>query len=107
MTTIFAECEVSLSRFLLMHILYCWSNRPILCGNFIEFDEKKCLYSKSFRFYKHFDLSEKNMGCLVYPKLFVSIVSQCRQDSEVQNRTIFRDKGASFVNCMTETPGAL
>ena len=47
-----------------MHILYCWSDRPILCGNVIEFDGKKCLYSRSFRFYKHFDVSEKNMGCL-------------------------------------------
>ena len=55
-----------------MHILYCWSGRPILCGNFIEFDEKKYLYFKSFRFYKHFDLREKNMGCLAHPKLFVA-----------------------------------
>ena len=38
----------------------------------IEFDEKKCLYSMSFRFYKHFDLSEKNVECLVHPKLFVA-----------------------------------
>ena len=71
---IVAECEVSFSRFLLMHtcILYCWSDRPILCGNFIEFDEKKCLYSKSFRFNKHLDLSEKNIGCLAHPKIFVA-----------------------------------
>ena len=54
-----------------MHILYCWSDRPVLCRNFIEFGEKKCLYSKSFRFYKHFDLREKNMGCLAHPKIFV------------------------------------
>ena len=51
-----------------MHILYCWSDRPNPCGNFIEFDGKKCLYSRSFRFYKHFDVSEKNMGCLVHQK---------------------------------------
>ena len=67
-TAIFAEWEVSLSRFLLMHTLYCWSDRPILCGNVIEFDRKKCLYSKSFRFYKHFDVSEKNMVCLAHQK---------------------------------------
>ena len=64
----FAECEVSLSRFLLRHRLYYWSDRPILCGNLIEFDGKKCLYSRSFRFYKHFDVSEKNMGCLAHQK---------------------------------------
>ena len=46
-----------------MHILYCWSDRPILCGHVIEFD---C--SRSFRFYKHFDVSEKNMGCLAHQK---------------------------------------
>ena len=51
-----------------MHILYCWSDRPILCGNVIEFDGKKCLYSRSFRFYKHFDVSEKNTGCLAQKK---------------------------------------
>ena len=68
-TAIFAECEVSLSRFLLMHRLYCLSDyRPILCGNLIEFDGKKCLYSRSFRFYKHFDVSEKNMGCIAHQK---------------------------------------
>ena len=97
----FAECEVSLSRFLFWHRLYYWSDRPILCGNLIEFDGMKCLYSKSFRFYKHFDVSEKNMGCLAHRKhvccIFI-IYSQCRQDSEVQNRMIFRDKEASFVN---------
>ena len=70
-TTIFAECEVSLYRFLLKHRLYCWSDRPILCGNLIEFDGKKCLYSRSFRFYKHFDVSEKNMGCLAHQKIFL------------------------------------
>ena len=106
---IFAECEVSLSRFLLRHRLYYWSDRPVLCGNLIEFDGKKCIYSRSFRFYKHFDVSEKNMGCLAHQKyvccIFI-IYSQCRQDSEVQNRMIFRDKEASFVNSVTETPGA-
>ena len=52
-----------------MHLLYCWSDRPILCGNLIEFDGKKCLYSRSIRFYKHFDVSEKNMGCLAHQKI--------------------------------------
>ena len=69
----------------------------------IEFDGKKCLYSRSFRSYKHFDVGEKNMGCLAHQKYVccISIIySQCRQDSEVQNRMIFRDKEASFV---TET----
>ena len=54
-TGILAECEVSLYRFLLMHRLFCWSDSHILCGNLIEFDGKKCLFSRSFRFYKHFD----------------------------------------------------
>ena len=89
--------------------MYYWSDRPILCGNLIEFVGKKCLYSRSFRFYKHFDVSEKNMGCLAHQKyvccIFI-IYSQCRQDSEVQNRMIFSDKEASFVNSVTETPGA-
>ena len=49
-----------------MPILYCWSDRLILCGHVIEFDGKKCLYSRSFRFYEHFDVSEKNMGCLAH-----------------------------------------
>ena len=75
----------------------------------MEFDGKKCLCTRSFRFYKHFDVSEKNMGCLAHQKyvccIFI-IYSQCRQDSEVQNRMIFRDKEASFVNSVTETPGA-
>ena len=47
-----------------MHRLYCWSNRPILCGNLIEFDGKKCLYSRFFRFYKHFDTNEKTWDAL-------------------------------------------
>ena len=68
-TTIFAECEVSLSRFL-MHRLYCWSDRPILCGNLVEFDGKKCLYSTSMRFYKQFDVSEKNMGYPLHTKKY-------------------------------------
>ena len=69
-------------------------NRPILCGNVVEFDGKKCLYSRSFRFYKHFDITEKNMGCLAQKnkkkkkkkqknkQIFchISIISQCRQD---------------------------
>ena len=42
-----------------------------MCGNLIEFDGKKCLYSTSFRFYKHFDVSEKNMGCLAHQKIFL------------------------------------
>ena len=67
-TAIFAECEVSLSRFHLMHRLYCLSDEPILCGNLIEFDGKKCLYSRSFRFYKPLDVSEKKMGCLAHQK---------------------------------------
>ena len=61
-TAIFAECEVSLFRFLITHRLYCWLY--ILCEYLIESDGKKCLYSRSFRFYKDFDVSEKNMGCL-------------------------------------------
>ena len=91
-----------------MHRLHCWSDRPILCGNLIESDGKKCLYSRSFRFYKYFDVSEKNMGCLAHQKYFchISIISQFRQDSELQNRMIFRDREASFVNSVTETPGA-
>ena len=91
-----------------MHRLYCWSDRPILCGNLIEFDGNKCLYSRSFRFYKQFDIIEKNMGCLAHQKYVchISIISQCRPDSEVQNRMIFRDREASFVNSVTETPGA-
>ena len=91
------------------HRLYCWSDKPNLCGNLIEFDGKKYLYSRSLRFYKHFDVSEKNMGYLAHQKYVccISIMySQCRQDSEVQNRMIFRDKEASFVNSVTETPGA-
>ena len=75
-----------------MHRLYCWSDRPILCGNVTESDGKKCLYSRYFRFYKQFDVS--------------SIISQCRQDSEVQNEMIFRDREASFGNSVAETPGA-
>ena len=42
----------------------------------------------------------KNYFCHIY------IISQCRQDSEVQNKMIFRDREASFVNAVTETPGA-
>ena len=90
-----------------MHILYCLLDRPFLCGNFIEFDEQKCLYSKSFRFYKHFDLSETKHGMPCTSKNIccqTSIITQCRQNSEVHNKTIFRDRGASFVNCVTETP---
>ena len=63
-------------------------------------DRKECLYSRSFRFYKHFEVSEKNMGCLAHQKYVgcISIIySQCRHDSEVQNRMIFRDREASFV----------
>ena len=108
-TAIFVEYEVSLSRFLLRHRLYCWSDWPILCGNLIEFYGKKYLYSRSFRFYKHFDVSEKNMGCLAHQKYVYCIYiiySQCRQDSEVQNRMIFRDRETSFVNSVTETPRA-
>ena len=105
-TAIFAECEISLSRFRLMHRLHCWSDRPILCGNLIEFDGKTCLYSISYRFYKHFDVSEKNRWCLAHKKYFyqISIISQFRQDSEIQNRMIFGDREAYFVNCVTETP---
>ena len=33
----------------------------------------------------------------------ISIISQCRQDSEVQNRMIFRDRQASFAKSVTET----
>ena len=80
-----------------------------MCGNLIEFDGKKCLYSRSFRFYRHFDVSEKNVGCLAHQKYigYISIIySQCRQDSEVQNSMIFRDRKDSFVNSVTETPGA-
>ena len=69
-TAIFADCEVSLSRFLLRHRLYCWSDKPILSGNLIEFDGKKCLYSRSFRFYKHFNVSEKTMGCRAHQNMF-------------------------------------
>ena len=56
---------------------------------------------RSFRFYKHFDVSEKNMGCLAHQKyvccIFI-IYSQCGQDSEVKNRMIFRDKDVFTVN---------
>ena len=48
--------------------MYCWSDRPILCGDVIEFDGKKCLYSRSFRFYTHFDVSEKKHGMPCSPK---------------------------------------
>ena len=71
-----------------------------MCGNLIEFDGKQCLYSMSFRFYKHFDASEKNMGCLAHQNnvCCISIIySQCIQDSEVLNRIIFRDKKASLL----------
>ena len=40
-----------------------------MCGNLIEFDGNKRLYSRSFRFYKHFDVSEKNKGCLAHQKI--------------------------------------
>ena len=65
-----------------------------MCRNLIEFDGKKCLYSRSFRFYKHFDVSEKNMGCLAHQTFVfhISIISQCRQDSKVQKGMIFRDR---------------
>ena len=81
---------------------------PILCGNLIDIDGKKCLHSVSFRFYKHFDVSEKTWDALHIKKYVchISIISQCRQDSEVQSRMIFRDSEASFVNSVTETPGA-
>ena len=39
-----------------------------MCGNVIESDGKKCLYSRSFRFYKYFDVSEKNIGCLAHQR---------------------------------------
>ena len=55
-----------------MHRLYSLSNRSILCGNLIEFDGKKSLYSSSFRFYKHFDVSENTMGCLSHQKNIVA-----------------------------------
>ena len=80
-----------------------------MCGNLIEFDGKKCLYSRYFCFYKRFDVSEKNMGCLAHQKYvcYISIIySQYRQDSEVQNKMIFRDREASFADSVTETPGA-
>ena len=67
-TAIFAECEVSLSRFLLRHRLYCRSDRPILYVNLIEFDGEKCLYSRSFRFYKHFDVCEKKTWDALHTK---------------------------------------
>ena len=73
-----------------MYILYCWSDRLFLCGNFIEFDEKKCLYSKSFRFYKHFDLSEKNMGCLAHPKIFVAKYPLLANADKIQKYKIER-----------------
>ena len=87
--------------------MYCLSDRPILCGNLIELDGKKCLYSRSFCFFKHFDVSEKAIGCLAHQKYvcYISIIYiECRQDSEVQNKMIFRDREASFVNSVTETP---
>ena len=107
---IFAECKVSLSRFLLMHRLFCWSDRHILCGNLIEFDGKNVYILGPFVFIitSMFN-SEKNMGCLAHQKyvcyIFI-IYSQCRQDSEVQDRMIFRDRDAFVVNSVTETPGA-
>ena len=78
-----------------------------MCRNLIEFDGKKCLYSTSFRFCKHFDVSVKNMGCLAHQKIYchIYIIRQCRQDSEVQNKIIFRDREASFVNSVTDTLG--
>ena len=77
-----------------------------MCGNLIEFDGKKCLYSMSFRFYKHVDVNEKNMEFLEHKTYFchLSTISQCRQDREVQNIIIFRDTEASFVNSATEAP---
>ena len=80
-----------------------------MCENLTESDGKKCLYSRYFRFYEHFDVAEKNMGCLAHQNsvCYSSIIySQCRQDSEVQNIMIFRDREASFVNSVTGTPGA-
>ena len=42
-----------------------------MCGNLKEFDGKKCLYSTSFRFHKHFDISEKKIGCPAHQKIFL------------------------------------
>ena len=81
----------------MMHILYCWSDRPILCGNLIEFDRKKCLYSRSFRFYKKIAVSEKNMGCLAHQKKFFATFPLLANADKIQKykiRLIFRYREA-------------
>ena len=45
------------------------------------------------------------MRCLAHQKYvcYISIIySQCKQDSEVQNRMIFRDREASFIYSVTD-----
>ena len=67
------------------------------------------IYSRFFRFINTSMLVRKTWGALHIKNIFchISIISQSRQDSEVQNRMIFRDRDASFVNSVTETPGAI
>ena len=81
--------------------MYYWSDRPILCGNLIEFDEKKCLYSRSFRFYKHSMLVRKTWDTLHTKNMFAAFplfIANADKIQKYKNRMIFRDKEASFVN---------
>ena len=48
------------------------------------------------------------MGCLAHQKYFATfpLLTNADKIQKYQNRMIFRDRDASFVNSVTETPGA-
>ena len=105
-TAIFAECEVCLSRFLWMQKLYYWSDRPIMCADLIEFDGKKCLYSMSFCFFKHFDVSEKNMGCLAHQNIFFATCPLLSNADKIQKYKIewFSETGKLLLLTLRQRP---
>ena len=85
-----------------MHIFYCWSDRPVPFGSFIEFDEKKSLYYKSFRFYKHFDLCEKNMECFAHQKIYVAKYPLLANADKIQKNKIERFLETEELLLLTE-----
>ena len=88
--------------------MYCRSDRPILCGNLIGLTERNVYILGLFVFINTSMLVRKTWDALhtknvfaAFPFFIANAVS-----SGVQNRMIFRDKEASFVNSVTETSGA-